>query len=237
MAPGEKSRNPLVNLMAGGIAGVIESTCCHPLDTIKTRRGKHGLWHFMFNVFQRFYVLASTDDSTSRNNCRLLPFGTPTSHSHYSSSCFMSNGRVTHTILLDSYLSSSGYNFGRAQEAGMDLFRRPCASCRTKDSLLSIKDSAPSWRELHPRWQSGSCLLKRTRLGLEFLREEIKVSQVLPLTGTIDQLQYRQNLHLRRMKSQTSATLVLIIGGEESYAAGGLSYSASFFLGPSASES
>lgn len=30
-------KNPLMHLVAGGIAGVVESSCCHPLDTIKTR--------------------------------------------------------------------------------------------------------------------------------------------------------------------------------------------------------
>lgn len=30
-------KNPVMHLVAGGIAGVVESSCCHPLDTIKTR--------------------------------------------------------------------------------------------------------------------------------------------------------------------------------------------------------
>lgn len=49
MAPQNTSdkvkRSPLVHLVAGGIAGVVESSCCHPLDTIKTRmqlRAKGG---------------------------------------------------------------------------------------------------------------------------------------------------------------------------------------------------
>jgi len=30
-------KHPLMHLIAGGSAGLVESTCCHPLDTIKTR--------------------------------------------------------------------------------------------------------------------------------------------------------------------------------------------------------
>lgn len=37
MAPKEERKNPLMHLVAGGVAGVVESSCCHPLDTIKTR--------------------------------------------------------------------------------------------------------------------------------------------------------------------------------------------------------
>lgn len=38
MAPSNNGRkNPLMHLVAGGVAGVVESSCCHPLDTIKTR--------------------------------------------------------------------------------------------------------------------------------------------------------------------------------------------------------
>ncbi|CAM9907838.1 unnamed protein product [Discosporangium mesarthrocarpum] len=33
----DKKKNPLIHLIAGGMAGVVESSCCHPLDTIKTR--------------------------------------------------------------------------------------------------------------------------------------------------------------------------------------------------------
>ncbi|CAM9226570.1 unnamed protein product [Choristocarpus tenellus] len=33
----DKKKNPLIHLVAGGTAGVVESSCCHPLDTIKTR--------------------------------------------------------------------------------------------------------------------------------------------------------------------------------------------------------
>jgi len=36
MAP-KKQRHPLEHLLAGGTAGLVESSCCHPLDTIKTR--------------------------------------------------------------------------------------------------------------------------------------------------------------------------------------------------------
>jgi len=32
-----KKKNPLMHLVAGGCAGLVESSCCHPLDTIKTR--------------------------------------------------------------------------------------------------------------------------------------------------------------------------------------------------------
>jgi len=32
-----KKKNPFQHLIAGGIAGFVESSCCHPLDTIKTR--------------------------------------------------------------------------------------------------------------------------------------------------------------------------------------------------------
>uniref|UniRef100_A0A7S2HH19 Mitochondrial carrier protein n=1 Tax=Helicotheca tamesis TaxID=374047 RepID=A0A7S2HH19_9STRA len=32
-----KKKNPLQHLIAGGAAGLVESSCCHPLDTIKTR--------------------------------------------------------------------------------------------------------------------------------------------------------------------------------------------------------
>ena len=32
-----KKKNPLVHLLAGGTAGLVESSVCHPLDTIKTR--------------------------------------------------------------------------------------------------------------------------------------------------------------------------------------------------------
>lgn len=35
--PQEKKKNPLQHFLAGGCAGVVESTICHPLDTIKTR--------------------------------------------------------------------------------------------------------------------------------------------------------------------------------------------------------
>lgn len=37
MAPKNEKKNPLMHLVAGGVAGVVESSCCHPLDTIKTR--------------------------------------------------------------------------------------------------------------------------------------------------------------------------------------------------------
>lgn len=37
MAPKGERKNPLMHLVAGGAAGVVESSCCHPLDTIKTR--------------------------------------------------------------------------------------------------------------------------------------------------------------------------------------------------------
>ncbi|GMI43595.1 hypothetical protein TrCOL_g963, partial [Triparma columacea] len=33
----KKRRHPLEHLLAGGTAGLVESSCCHPLDTIKTR--------------------------------------------------------------------------------------------------------------------------------------------------------------------------------------------------------
>mmetsp|Transcript_19878 Transcript_19878/g.24537 ORF Transcript_19878/g.24537 Transcript_19878/m.24537 type:complete len:332 (-) Transcript_19878:280-1275(-) len=33
----KKKKHPIQHLLAGGIAGLIESSCCHPLDTIKTR--------------------------------------------------------------------------------------------------------------------------------------------------------------------------------------------------------
>lgn len=36
-APKKKKKHPLQHLCAGGIAGFVESSCCHPLDTIKTR--------------------------------------------------------------------------------------------------------------------------------------------------------------------------------------------------------
>jgi hypothetical protein len=32
-----KKKNPLMHLVAGGAAGLVESSVCHPLDTIKTR--------------------------------------------------------------------------------------------------------------------------------------------------------------------------------------------------------
>jgi len=35
--PKKKKKHPLQHLIAGGIAGFVESSCCHPLDTIKTR--------------------------------------------------------------------------------------------------------------------------------------------------------------------------------------------------------
>lgn len=36
-APKNKRKHPLHHLLAGGMAGFVESSCCHPLDTIKTR--------------------------------------------------------------------------------------------------------------------------------------------------------------------------------------------------------
>lgn len=36
-APKNKRKHPLQHLLAGGMAGFVESSCCHPLDTIKTR--------------------------------------------------------------------------------------------------------------------------------------------------------------------------------------------------------
>jgi hypothetical protein len=33
----KKKKNPINDLIAGGIAGLVESSVCHPLDTIKTR--------------------------------------------------------------------------------------------------------------------------------------------------------------------------------------------------------
>lgn len=35
--PKAKKKNPLEHLIAGGTAGFVESSVCHPLDTIKTR--------------------------------------------------------------------------------------------------------------------------------------------------------------------------------------------------------
>jgi solute carrier family 25 citrate transporter 1 len=32
-----KKKNPLQHLIGGGCAGFVESSICHPLDTIKTR--------------------------------------------------------------------------------------------------------------------------------------------------------------------------------------------------------
>ncbi|CAM9134855.1 unnamed protein product [Ectocarpus sp. 12 AP-2014] len=37
MAPRNDRKNPVMHLVAGGVAGVVESSCCHPLDTVKTR--------------------------------------------------------------------------------------------------------------------------------------------------------------------------------------------------------
>ncbi|CAB1121475.1 unnamed protein product [Ectocarpus sp. CCAP 1310/34] len=37
MTPRNDRKNPLMHLVAGGVAGVVESSCCHPLDTVKTR--------------------------------------------------------------------------------------------------------------------------------------------------------------------------------------------------------
>lgn len=37
MSQKKKSSNPVVNLIAGGTAGLFEALCCHPLDTIKVR--------------------------------------------------------------------------------------------------------------------------------------------------------------------------------------------------------
>lgn len=46
MAPKDNTKkNPVMHLVAGGAAGVVESSCCHPLDTVKTRmqlRSKGG---------------------------------------------------------------------------------------------------------------------------------------------------------------------------------------------------
>mmetsp|Transcript_19657 Transcript_19657/g.40791 ORF Transcript_19657/g.40791 Transcript_19657/m.40791 type:complete len:87 (+) Transcript_19657:38-298(+) len=33
----KKKKHPLEHFLAGGTAGLVESSCCHPLDTIKTR--------------------------------------------------------------------------------------------------------------------------------------------------------------------------------------------------------
>ncbi|CAM9250863.1 unnamed protein product, partial [Hapterophycus canaliculatus] len=33
----QKKKDPVMHLVAGGAAGVVESLSCHPLDTIKTR--------------------------------------------------------------------------------------------------------------------------------------------------------------------------------------------------------
>jgi hypothetical protein len=33
----KKKTNPMFHLVAGGCAGFVESSVCHPLDTIKTR--------------------------------------------------------------------------------------------------------------------------------------------------------------------------------------------------------
>lgn len=33
----DKKKNPMMALVAGGAAGLVESSVCHPLDTIKTR--------------------------------------------------------------------------------------------------------------------------------------------------------------------------------------------------------
>ena len=33
----DKKKNPMLALVAGGAAGLVESSVCHPLDTIKTR--------------------------------------------------------------------------------------------------------------------------------------------------------------------------------------------------------
>jgi hypothetical protein len=35
---GSKSQNPFMHLIAGGCAGLVESSVCHPLDTIKVRK-------------------------------------------------------------------------------------------------------------------------------------------------------------------------------------------------------
>ena len=37
MSGNKKKRHPLEHFLAGGTAGLVESSCCHPLDTIKTR--------------------------------------------------------------------------------------------------------------------------------------------------------------------------------------------------------
>ena len=37
MSRKRKSSNPVVNLLSGGTAGLMEALCCHPLDTIKVR--------------------------------------------------------------------------------------------------------------------------------------------------------------------------------------------------------
>lgn len=37
MAPKNKNRNPVIHFTSGGVAGLMEALCCHPLDTIKVR--------------------------------------------------------------------------------------------------------------------------------------------------------------------------------------------------------
>jgi solute carrier family 25 citrate transporter 1 len=37
MSKDGKKQSPLFHLVAGGCAGFVESSVCHPLDTIKTR--------------------------------------------------------------------------------------------------------------------------------------------------------------------------------------------------------
>ena len=64
--PAPKKKTFLHHLVAGGLAGFMESSCAHPLDTIKTRMqlraangSKHGMVMTGFRIVQKesFFAL------------------------------------------------------------------------------------------------------------------------------------------------------------------------------------
>mmetsp|Transcript_19101 Transcript_19101/g.24079 ORF Transcript_19101/g.24079 Transcript_19101/m.24079 type:complete len:179 (+) Transcript_19101:114-650(+) len=54
-------KSPMMHLLAGGSAGLVESTCCHPLDTIKTRMQLRASAGSQFGLFKTAYRIVSNE--------------------------------------------------------------------------------------------------------------------------------------------------------------------------------
>lgn len=85
-----KRKHPLQHFLAGGMAGFVESSCCHPLDTIKTRmqlrrQQAQSIGHSLRNINPLNRRGASSIGVAPLNRSSMSEPGTPTSAAKSSS--------------------------------------------------------------------------------------------------------------------------------------------------------